>query len=107
MKNLAVLMVVMIGLSSCEKVSRILPILGEREVVDGDTIYHSIPDFSFVNQDSQLVTNATFAGKVYVADFFFISCPTICPKTAKQMLRIYEHFENDDRIMRNTTQWRD
>ena len=75
-----------------------LPILGEQDFVDGDTVFHQIPDFSFVNQDSELVTNNTFAGKAYVADFFFISCPTICPKTTKQMLRIHDKFEADDRL---------
>ncbi len=76
-----------------------LPILGERDVVDGDTIYHSIPDFAFINQDSERVTNETFAGKVYVADFFFIHCPTICPKTAREMKKIHDHFMDDDRVM--------
>ncbi len=77
-----------------------LPILGNRDVdANGDTIYHQIRDFSFVNQDSQIVTNATFAGKSYVADFFFIACPTICPKTAKQMLRIHDHFKTDSNLL--------
>ena len=65
----------------------------------GDTIYHKIRDFSFVDQDSQVVNNATFAGKVYIGDFFFTSCPTICPKVKKNMLRIYERYRNDDRVM--------
>jgi len=76
-----------------------LPILGQREAVDGDTVYHTIPDFSFIDQDSNVVTNATFAGKAYVADFFFIHCPTICPKTTKQMLRIYERFDTNDGLL--------
>ncbi len=66
---------------------RTLPILGERDVVNGDTIYPTVPDFAFINQDSQLVTNATFAGKIYVVDFFFIHCPTICPKVKANGLR--------------------
>ncbi|MFN4081185.1 MAG: SCO family protein [Saprospiraceae bacterium] len=78
---------------------RPLPILGNRDVVNGDTIYPTIPDFSFVDQDSQIVTNATFAGKAYVADFFFIHCPTICPKVKANALRVYRHFANDDRLM--------
>jgi protein SCO1 len=77
-----------------------LPILGNRDVSDsGDTIYHEIPDFSFIDQDSQVVNNATFAGKAYVADFFFIACPTICPKTAKQMLRIYDQFKTEPNLL--------
>ncbi|NRB64511.1 MAG: SCO family protein [Saprospiraceae bacterium] len=76
-----------------------LPILGERLIEGGDTIFHTIPDFSFINQDSQVVNNETFAGKLYVADFFFISCPTICPTVTKQMLRIHDHFQDEDRVL--------
>ncbi len=76
-----------------------LPILGNREFVDGDTVYHSIPDFQFVNQDSSFVNNGTFDGKAYIVDFFFISCPTICPKVKKQMLRIHEEFKDQDQLV--------
>ncbi len=76
-----------------------LPILGRKTVNDsGDTIYHTIPKFSFINQDSQYVTNQTYAGKIYIADFFFTSCPTICPKMAAQLLRVYKKYRNDDRV---------
>ncbi|MCC6723673.1 MAG: SCO family protein [Saprospiraceae bacterium] len=77
-----------------------LPILGNKDVgPNGDTIYHTIPDFSFIDQDSQVVNNASFAGKAYVADFFFIACPTICPKTSKQMLRIHDHFKDNPNLL--------
>jgi len=77
-----------------------LPILGHRYAeerqVEGqmvmDTVYHQIADFSFTNQDGEKVTNETVAGKVYVADFFFTSCPTICPIMKTEMLRVYERF---------------
>ena len=75
-----------------------LPILGNRDVVDGDTIYHRVPDFSFIDQDGNTVTNATFKDKIYVVDFFFIHCPSICPTVTRQMLRIYEKFENVDQV---------
>ncbi len=75
-----------------------LPILGRREVVNNDTIYHQIADFAFVDQDSSLVTEATFKDKIYVADFFFTSCPTICPVMKTQMLRVYEVFEEDPSV---------
>lgn len=87
-------------ISSCStKESRELPILGFPEFVNGDTIPHQIPDFSFINQDSQIVNNATFSEAVYVADFFFTSCPTICPKLTKSMLRIHDHFEGRDDVL--------
>ncbi|RNI21822.1 SCO family protein [Rufibacter latericius] len=83
-----------------------LPILGPREpqvtTVDGkpsiDTLYHSIPDFAFLDQDSQMVTQQTVAGKIYVADFFFTSCPSICPKMKSQMLRVYEKYKDNPKV---------
>ncbi|MDZ4683040.1 MAG: SCO family protein [Saprospiraceae bacterium] len=83
------------------EVPKNLPMYGFHDVdpATGDTIYHTIPDFSFLNQDSVAVTNATFAGKAYVADFFFTSCPTICPKVKQQMMRLYERYRNDDRLL--------
>lgn len=82
-----------------EAPGRPLPILGNYEIVDGDTIRHRIPEFRFINQDSVVITNATFAGKVYVADFFFTSCPSICPIVKKEMLRMYDKYHTDPRIL--------
>ena len=81
----------------------ILPILGNWHVdtfeMEGktvtDTVYHKIAAFTFVNQDSVSITNADMEGKVYVADFFFTTCPTICPIMKTQMLRVYEKFKED------------
>ena len=75
---------------ACRSDSAELPVLGPK--IDGRS--HEIPPFEFVNQDSQLVTNATFAEKAYVVDFFFTSCPTVCPVLTRQMKRIYDHFSD-------------
>ncbi|MDQ3292719.1 MAG: SCO family protein [Bacteroidota bacterium] len=64
-----------------------------------DTVFHQIPDFSFTNQDSQQVTDRTFAQKIYVSDFFFSSCPTICPKMRTQMLRVYQQFKDNNQVL--------
>lgn len=76
-------------LLSCQMNEKPLPIFGEREVVGTDTVYHTIAPFAFVDQDSSLVTNETFKDNIYVADFFFTSCRTICPIMKTQMLRVY------------------
>ncbi|WP_276367006.1 SCO family protein [Chryseolinea sp. H1M3-3] len=76
-----------------------LPIFGERDIVGTDTIYHTIADFKFIDQDSAEVTNNTFKDKIYVADFFFTSCRTICPKMKTQMLRVYDSVENDSDVL--------
>lgn len=75
-----------------------LPILGPKKLVEGgsDTIYHSIPDFSFTNQYGETISKEDVEGKIYVADFFFTSCPTICPKMATHMLQIQQHFSDRD-----------
>lgn len=87
--------VLLISLASCNKSEKEeLPIFGEKIIEDGDTIYHTIDDFSFVNQDSSVVSNETFKGKIYVADFFFTSCRTICPKMKTQMLRVYHSIQD-------------
>jgi len=83
-----------------------LPILGNPQYVDKlvngkpvtDTLYHSIPTFSFIDQDSNVVNNDTFKGKIYIADFFFTSCPDICPVMTSQMVRIYEKFNKEDQL---------
>lgn len=87
--------------SACEPARKgPLPILGNRDVTaGGDTIYPRVRDFSFVNQDSQLVSNATFEGKAYVVDFFFIHCPTICPKVKAQAKRVYDRFANEPSLL--------
>ena len=98
----------LILISACDyKQSKIeLPILGrkhyEKRIENGKTFYdtldHTIADFNFVNQDSVWVNNETFDGKIYVADFFFTSCPTICPAMKKQMLRVYKKYELNEQV---------
>jgi protein SCO1/2 len=83
---------VTIVLVSCKRES-LLPIYGDRDYSyeNGkivDTIFHEIPEFSFLNQDSVWVTKKDVLGRVFVADFFFSTCPTICPKMTSQMKRL-------------------
>lgn len=79
-----------------------LPFLGRHQtrVVGGkkDTIYHQIPPFKFLNQDSVWVSEKDMEGKIYIADFFFTTCPTICPTMKTQLLRIYERYATNDQI---------
>src|SRR5689334_24065159 len=87
-------------LSACIQKKEVpLPIFGEREVQGTDTIYHSIDKFKFVDQDSAEVTNETFRNKIYVTDFFFTSCRTICPIMKTQMLRVYDSIQNDPDVL--------
>jgi protein SCO1/2 len=97
----------LISFTSCTR-ERKLPIIGNRDtktvkLADGstrvDTVYQTIPDFRFLNQDSVEINNDTFKNKVYVADFFFTSCPSICPVMHRNLKAVYEKFKKDPEVM--------
>lgn len=79
-----------------------LPVLGRHEYIETqngtDTLFHSIKPFAFLDQDSVLITNADYDGKIYVSDFFFTSCPSICPLMKVQMLRVYDKYQNNPKV---------
>ena len=95
---LTVFLISLLGLFACSDQHE-LPFLGPKTLnASGDTVYHQIPAFRFLNQDSICVTEKDMAGKIYVADFFFTTCPTICPKMKTQLLRIYERYATNDAV---------
>ncbi|MBC8110008.1 MAG: SCO family protein [Verrucomicrobia bacterium] len=71
----------------------------ERKLPLMEATGNGIPDFSFVNQDGQTVTQATFEDKIYVADFFFSTCPTVCPVIKKHLLVVQEKFKDNTTVM--------
>ena len=103
---LCLLPVLLILVSSCAQQATKLPYLGNhRKVtkeVDGqevvETLYHTVEHFEFYDQDSVLVKPKTFEGKVFVADFFFTSCTSICPIMKSQMKRVYDAFESNGEV---------
>jgi protein SCO1/2 len=87
-----ILSIVLIGCTSGENNSQEdatdLPIYGNKEFIEGidkDTIYHTVPFWSFVNQDGKYIGTNDYQGKPYVAYFFFSHCPKICPKINSNM----------------------
>lgn len=99
--------IAVLTLAACDNTSGRLPIFGERDAVtrevDGkmvtDTVYNTIPDFAFLNQLGDTVTQKDVAGKIYVTDFFFTSCPTICPVMKRQMIKVYDKFKENPEFM--------
>ena len=63
-----------------------------------NTITHQISDFSFINQNNQIITNKEIEGKVHVANFMFTSCTSICPDMTGNMKLVEEAFFNDERV---------
>jgi len=85
-------------LSGCSDEEKKLPYLGKTHFENGKAVYPVIADFSFLDQDGRVVTNSTFKNKIYVADFFFTSCPTICPRMAVEMKKTYQAYADDTRV---------
>lgn len=61
--------------------------------------YHKIADFSLINQNGKTVTQKDYANKIYVADFFFTTCPTICIAMTDHMIQIQKEILDDDDVM--------
>lgn len=61
--------------------------------------FHKIPDFSFTNQHGENISQKTFENKIYVTDFFFSTCPGICPMMTKNMTLVQEAFKDDDAVL--------
>jgi len=103
MKNfIAALTIISISLGCYQ--NHPLPYIGPEKIVNSDTLKHTIPSFRLINQNEDIVTNNNLLGNVYVADFFFTSCPSICPKVKIEMLRIYDEFleEPDFKMVSHT-----
>ncbi len=107
MKKVLLFVLAAIAIQSCTgKSDQKLPILGNREpierIVDGktvvDTIYQTIQPFSYLNQDSVAISDKDFDGKIYVADFFFTSCNSICPVMHRNMLNVYKKFKDNPKV---------
>lgn len=79
-----------------------LQIFGPREpdpVSPGDTIYHTISPFILPAHDGTVFSSEQLKGKIFIAEFFFATCQTICPKMSMQMKRVQEAFKNDPNVM--------
>ncbi len=61
--------------------------------------YHTIADFSLTNQNNETITEQDYADKIYIADFFFTTCPTICPIMTKNMAGIQEKILDDPEVL--------
>ncbi|MFV8464192.1 SCO family protein [Flavobacterium sp. LB1P62] len=89
------------------KPSKTLPIFNPSDVnpelVDSTvqyiSKYHTIADFSFVNQNGKTITQKDYEGKVYIADFFFTTCGSICPKMTTNLAEVQKAIINNPKVM--------
>ena len=100
----AVIITVFYSILSVDKVLPVWqPASVNQELVD-TTIqhvkkYHNIADFSLINQNGKTITQENYKNKIYIADFFFTTCPTICPIMTDHMYQIQKEILDDDEVM--------
>lgn len=83
-----------------------LPILGRHEYnsrteglkVITDTVYYTVPKFEFLSHRNTPISTKNIEGKITVADFFFTTCPTICPVMSKNMRKVSQEFKTNDKV---------
>ncbi|MEM6718003.1 MAG: SCO family protein [Bacteroidota bacterium] len=86
-------------LMSCAQEER-LPILGETTIdpETGKTVYYRAPEFELINQLNEKASSDAFEDKIQVVDFFFTSCPTICPQMTNHLKLVEDHFQDNNRV---------
>ncbi len=102
-----IVLIIIFWWTNLDKLTRKLPYLGDPtyqtiNTPDGakmDTIYPVIPPFSFTDQHGQPVSNQTYKGHIYVADFFFTTCPTICPVMSRNLKKVYDQYAGNSELM--------
>jgi protein SCO1/2 len=106
--SIVILMNLMVLLNSCNNTSnKALPIYNPSnfnpELVDKSlrisTKYHIVSDFELINQNGKTITQEDYKDKIYVTDFFFTSCKTICPIMTNNMAKLQDEFINNNKIM--------
>ena len=103
---------ILVVLTSCKKTQQVdrnvtlpffnSPIFTPEWIAEDSKKYtkiHKIADFNLVNQEGRKITNKDYEGKIYVADFFFVSCPGICPVLEKNMSKVQDQFKEDSDVL--------
>ena len=98
----ALLLAAFIFLASCTQEKQkalLLPVLGEKKTIGTDTVYHRVGPFQLINQYGDTITEANCKGNIYVANFFFATCQSICPEMSTQLKDVQAAFATDDSVL--------
>ena len=98
--------IIYFGIYNLLSPEKMLPIYSPRdinpELVDSTVQHigndHKIEDFAFTNQNGKIITQKDYENSIYVADFFFTTCPTICPKMTDNMVWLQNQLKNNPEV---------
>ena len=82
-----------------QKPLRTLPYFGQKIIKGNDTTFHTVKPFLFTDQYNESATEETVKNKIYVTDFFFTTCQSICPVMSNELERVYKKFENNKDVL--------
>jgi protein SCO1/2 len=77
----------------------LLPVYGAKQATGKDTTYHTIADFKLTNQYGEEISGNTVKNKIYVANFFFATCQSICPEMSTNLQDVQKEFAKDDSVL--------
>jgi protein SCO1 len=99
--NLFMMFLVLVAFTACrqDKNNLLLPVYGEKKANGTDTVYHTIQPFELTNQYGEKVSSSTVQNKIYVANFFFATCQSICPEMSTNLVDVQEAFAKDDSVL--------
>lgn len=99
--SILALSLVFVGFTACEPpvAKKVLPVYGAKTAAGKDTIFHQIGGFELTNQYGEKITEQTVRGKMYVANFFFATCQSICPEMSTNLKEVQEAFKDDDSLL--------
>jgi len=103
MKKITFIFTLIIFLS-CKEKNQVLPYYDTPDFtpkwdIKNKTLFHTIRPFNLISQENRIFTEKDIDGKICVADFFFTTCPGICPKMTKSMSNIQKEFIKDDEVL--------
>lgn len=98
---ITVLGLIIVAACGKNKPAFLLPVMGEKKLnpISGDTVYHTVGDFCLTNQYGQMVTKESVKNKIYIANFFFATCQSICPVMSTNLIDVQKAFQKDDSLL--------
>ena len=82
---------------ACSPPRQPLPIYGQKQINnEGKEVHYTVSEFNFLNQNNRIITQDKYQNKVYVTDFFFTTCQTICPKMTNELVRVQKKIKDKD-----------
>jgi protein SCO1 len=99
--DIVMTLLVLVACTSCQQNGHklLLPVYGEKQAHGSDTVYHTIGYFELINQYGEKVSSETVRNRIYVANFFFATCQSICPEMSTNLVDVQEAFPKDDSVL--------